>query len=88
MKVYVRIYEPGYLILRIHNIDGQSVKSVNIQDKDNKSPVLEYIFGASDSLFIIGIEEVTLTTVMNKQEMLKNKYTWNNLSVEVPPLPG
>ena len=83
IKFYIRIYEPKLIVIRIQNLDDKNTQYVKLIDNDNHLAILQHLIGNEYSKYIFSkIEEITLNTVHNKQNMLKNKQNWNNLKVE------
>jgi len=81
-KFYIRLYDPNTLILRLHNLNDMNSSFVSILDQQGNFQLLQVLIGNNyQNVHINGIVEVTLNTVRTKQEMLNNKFTWNNLPV-------
>ena len=82
IKFYIRIYDPNTIIIRLQCLDDKKTHYVKFIDNDKHKTILNNIFGDVPSINNFDIEEVTLNTVQNKEEMLKNKYTWNNAIIK------
>jgi len=82
-KFYIRPYKKDLLVVRLHNLNENEPSSVQIMNDDKSLPILKYLLGNDfGKVKAIGIEEVTLNTVLNKEKMLQNKYTWGKLPVD------
>jgi len=88
IKLYIREYDAKSMIVRLHNLDETNPQSVTMQDSHSNLQILQSVIGSAYQNFhTINITEMILTTVQTKENMLNNKYTWNDLPVHVPSNP-
>ena len=86
IKFYLRIYNPNLLIIRIQNLNDLKTQYVEFVDNQNHLSILQYLIGNEyTKINFTNIQEVTLNTVINKQEMLKNKILWNDMKLQEEP---
>lgn len=79
VKFYIRIYSDKEILVRLHNLQEDSSVSVEFWDPiSGVCLVLKELLGDSyDDIRVTSVTEVTLTTVREKQEMLKYKLKWD-----------
>ena len=81
VKFYIRIYSEDEMLVRLHNLrEDQAVEVSNFWNKkEGTCRVLqEELLGQQKLVIkITDVKEVTLTTVREKNEMLKQKFRWD-----------
>ena len=79
VKFYIRIYSENEILVRLHNLQEDASVSVDLWDQDSgKCFALKELLGDSyEQIKVKEIKEVTLTTTLEKQEMLKTKINWD-----------
>mgnify|MGYP000849733300 FL=1 len=80
VKLYVRPYDDHQLLVRLHNVREDQSTTVSFWSKEKGVCYsLEELLGDSyDKVKVSHVQEVTLDTVQDKQEMLKNKFSWDH----------